>query len=37
MAQTFTKKGEPYWHPMLVTGDPLWQDYTATVRFAPRV
>lgn len=36
MAQTYTKKGEPYWHPMLVAGDPLWQNYTVTVRFAPQ-
>lgn len=36
VAQTYTKKGEPYWHPMLVAGDPLWQDYTVTVRFAPQ-
>lgn len=24
-----------YTHPLLVTGDPLWTDYTATVKFAP--
>lgn len=36
MAQTYTKKGEPYWHPMLVAGDPLWQDYTVNIRFAPQ-
>lgn len=34
MAQTFTKKGEPFWHPMLVAGDPLWKNYCVTVRFS---
>ena len=35
IAQTFTKKGERFWHPMLVAGDPLWADYAAMVCFAP--
>jgi hypothetical protein len=34
IAQRFTNK-ERFWHPMLVAGDALWQDYTTTVRFAP--
>ena len=34
MAQTYRNK-ETFWHPMIVTGDPLWRDYRATVRFIP--
>lgn len=34
MAQFATNK-EAEFHPMIVAGDPLWSDYTATVRFTP--
>jgi hypothetical protein len=37
MWQAFTneKRDLPYNHPTIVAGDPLWTDYTMTVRFAP--
>ena len=34
MAQTYKNKFRHY-HPMLVTGDPQWRDYTVAVRFVP--
>ncbi|MBI5692481.1 MAG: hypothetical protein HZC55_20555 [Verrucomicrobia bacterium] len=34
-ASTSTKEESSYTHPMLIAGDPLWGDYTLTVRFAP--
>ena len=34
MAQTYKNKYRHY-HPMLVTGDPQWRDYTVAVRFVP--
>ncbi|MFZ5833386.1 MAG: hypothetical protein ACOY3P_25135 [Planctomycetota bacterium] len=34
MAQTY-ENGQRHTHPMVVAGDPLWQDYCLTVRFAP--
>jgi hypothetical protein len=36
MATMFTPETRAtYTHPMVVAGDPLWQDYTVHVRFAP--
>lgn len=35
MAQT-TNYPIAYTHPMIIAGDSLWQDYRATVRFAPQ-
>lgn len=37
MYQTYTssKNEAAYTHPMVVAGDPLWQDYTLTVKFTP--
>ncbi len=34
-ASTSSADESAYTHPMLVAGDPLWGDYTLTVRFAP--
>jgi len=34
MAQTFDSKGMTHTHPMVITGDTLWADYTARVSFA---
>ncbi|MCX8038176.1 MAG: hypothetical protein N3D11_14195 [Candidatus Sumerlaeia bacterium] len=30
-----SKDERTYTHPMLIAGDPLWRDYTLSVRFAP--
>ncbi|ACB75524.1 hypothetical protein [Opitutus terrae] len=37
LAQTYTSTAEEaaYTHPLVIAGDPLWQDYTLTVRFTP--
>jgi len=35
MAQTFENKRMKHTHPMLITGDTLWTDYTLEVGFAP--
>lgn len=35
MVQTFDNKKMKHTHPMIVTGDELWTDYTVQVRFAP--
>jgi len=35
MAQTFDNKEMQHTHPMIVTGDEFWGDYTLTVEFAP--
>lgn len=37
LAQTYTSTAEEeaYTHPLVIAGDPLWQDYTVTVRFTP--
>ena len=35
MAQTFDNINMTHTHPMIVTGDSLWQDYTLKVTFAP--
>jgi len=32
---TSTKAEAAYTHPMVIAGDPLWQDYTVTVRLTP--
>ncbi len=34
-ASTSSVAESAYTHPMLVAGDPLWSDYTLTVRFVP--
>ena len=34
-ASTSNREESAYTHPMLVAGDPLWSDYTLTVKFAP--
>ncbi len=34
MAQSFDSKQMTHTHPMVITGDTLWTDYTATVTFA---
>ena len=34
MAQTFDSKGMAHTHPMVITGDTLWADYTARVNLA---
>lgn len=34
LTQTYRNKAK-HTHPLVTTGDPLWSDYTATVRFAP--
>ena len=35
MVQTFDNKEMQHTHPMIVTGDEFWTDYTLTVEFAP--
>jgi len=35
LVQTFTNKKYKHTHPMVVTGDSLWQNYVVAVRFAP--
>ncbi len=35
MAQTYRNKFKHY-HPMIVSGDPAWRNYTCTVRFVPQ-
>jgi rhamnogalacturonan endolyase len=35
LAQIFDNVKTPHAHPMVVAGDPLWRDYTLTVRFVP--
>ena len=37
MAQTFENKNRKHTHPMVITGDTLWTDYTLEVRFAPEM
>ena len=34
-ASTSGKEESSYTHPIIVAGDPLWSDYTLTVRFVP--
>ncbi len=34
LAQTYRNKSK-HTHPLVTTGDPLWTDYTVSVRFAP--
>lgn len=34
-ASTSTPEESSYTHPLLVAGDPLWADYTLTVKFTP--
>lgn len=34
-ASTSTREESAYTHPLIVAGDPLWSDYTVTVRFTP--
>ncbi len=34
MAQRYTNK-HTFYHPMLVTGDPVWKDYSITARMVP--
>ena len=35
MQQAMTDKKGLHYHPMLVAGDPLWENYTVTVEFKP--
>lgn len=35
MHQSSTNEKDSYTHPMLAAGDPLWDNYTVTVTFAP--
>ena len=35
LAQTFDNVKTKHAHPMVVAGDPVWRDYTLTVRFVP--
>lgn len=35
LLQTFHNTTVKHYHPMVVGGDPLWRDYTVTVKFAP--
>ena len=35
MVQSFDNNQMKHTHPMIVTGDELWRDYTVEVRFAP--
>lgn len=35
MCQTFLNKSQKWTHPMIITGDSLWQNYSFKVRFEP--
>jgi rhamnogalacturonan endolyase len=35
MCQTIQNKSQKWTHPMIISGDSLWQDYKLTVRFKP--
>lgn len=35
MCQTLLNKSQKWTHPMIITGDSLWQNYTLTVMFEP--
>ncbi len=35
MYQTLLNKSQKWTHPMIITGDSLWQDYSFTVKFEP--
>ncbi len=35
MCQTFLNKSQRWTHPMIITGDSLWKDYSLTVKFRP--
>lgn len=35
LLQTYTPDKDKHTHPLVLAGDPLWRDYTLTVRFQP--